>query len=167
MKKQIGVVGVDSGQVMITDPCYVDSEWLPETQMDDIRVYKDKQGNHFQYRSPFGPTTPIKPENGGALYWFDNYDQVLNLTKKSMNQMLADKDVEKVIMTAPHLGEFSYRGVCDTTLSDQHQLVYKMGHPGAGVASRTRDGDGVFPVYAHYDRKGELTKLEINFTEYA
>lgn len=28
--KQIGVVGVDSGQILITDPCYIDSEWVDE-----------------------------------------------------------------------------------------------------------------------------------------
>jgi hypothetical protein len=26
-RRRIGVVGVDSGQLMITDPCYIDSEW--------------------------------------------------------------------------------------------------------------------------------------------
>ena len=25
--KKIGEVGVDSGQVMLTDPCYIDSQW--------------------------------------------------------------------------------------------------------------------------------------------
>ena len=28
--KKIGVVGVDSGQLMICDPCYIDSEWKKE-----------------------------------------------------------------------------------------------------------------------------------------
>ena len=28
--KKIGVVGVDSGQLMIVDPCYIDSEWKKE-----------------------------------------------------------------------------------------------------------------------------------------
>jgi hypothetical protein len=27
-KKIIGYVGVDSGQILITDPCYIDDEWV-------------------------------------------------------------------------------------------------------------------------------------------
>jgi len=27
-RKKIGDVGVDSGQVMITDPCYIENEWI-------------------------------------------------------------------------------------------------------------------------------------------
>ncbi|MDD4872904.1 MAG: hypothetical protein PHR77_20310 [Kiritimatiellae bacterium] len=32
---QVGVVGVDSGQLIICDPCYIDSEWqhLPATEI--------------------------------------------------------------------------------------------------------------------------------------
>jgi len=28
--KKIGVVGVDSGQLMIVDPCYIDNDWKKE-----------------------------------------------------------------------------------------------------------------------------------------
>ncbi|CAN5571891.1 hypothetical protein BH23ACT6_BH23ACT6_10020 [soil metagenome] len=38
----LGTVGVDSGQLLITDPCYIDSEWLDEPFQDD-RVYRDAQ----------------------------------------------------------------------------------------------------------------------------
>ncbi len=38
----LGNVGVDSGQLMITDPCYIDSEWQHEPFQDD-RVYQDSE----------------------------------------------------------------------------------------------------------------------------
>lgn len=31
----LGEVGVDSGQLMITDPCYVDSEWQSQSEADE------------------------------------------------------------------------------------------------------------------------------------
>ena len=37
----LGHVAVDSGQLMICDPCYIDSEWKNE-DFEDIRVYKNK-----------------------------------------------------------------------------------------------------------------------------
>jgi len=40
-KIKLGVVGVDSGQLMITDPCYIDSEWEQE-EFDDKQEAKEK-----------------------------------------------------------------------------------------------------------------------------
>jgi len=39
MRKKIGVVGVDSGQVVICDPCYIDSEWDRKDEYDRDQVY--------------------------------------------------------------------------------------------------------------------------------
>jgi hypothetical protein len=40
--EHLGKVGVDSGQLLITDPCYIDGEWQDQPYRDD-RVYKDVQ----------------------------------------------------------------------------------------------------------------------------
>lgn len=42
--KKIGVVGVDSGQLMICDPCYIDSEWKKEEFDDSV-----KKPSNFSY----------------------------------------------------------------------------------------------------------------------
>jgi hypothetical protein len=45
---QIGVVGVDSGQVLICDPCYIDSEWVIEDlELKQFKIKKAK--NNFSY----------------------------------------------------------------------------------------------------------------------
>lgn len=41
--KQVGVVGVDSGQVMVCDPCYIDSEW-EEEELNILPRFDDKPG---------------------------------------------------------------------------------------------------------------------------
>jgi len=44
MRKLVGHVGVDSGQVMICDPCYIDSEWKKEEFKGD-----NKPTENFSY----------------------------------------------------------------------------------------------------------------------
>lgn len=41
----IGMVGVDSGQLMICDPCYIDSEWKNE----DFEGFDEKPKHNFSY----------------------------------------------------------------------------------------------------------------------
>ena len=39
---ELGVVGVDSGQLLICDPCYIDSEWKDEDlEMKEILIFPD------------------------------------------------------------------------------------------------------------------------------
>ena len=40
--KKIGVVGVDSGQILITDPCYIESEWRKKKKGESIFDKKNK-----------------------------------------------------------------------------------------------------------------------------
>jgi len=45
--KQIGEVGVDSGQILICDPCYINSEWTPGKKDEDI--FNKKNKGQFSY----------------------------------------------------------------------------------------------------------------------
>lgn len=94
-KKLIGYAPVDSGQLIVIDPCYL-AEW--------------KDGEAY-------------PKRG-------------------------DKDYGN-----------HYAKCCE--VSDEGGEVVVAGVAGAGVASRTAYGDGRYPVYRVYDKKGELVRLEI------
>lgn len=143
----IGHVGVDSGQLMLCDPCYIDSEWQKE-DFEDIRIYKHKEtGDQLQYRVHFA-----------------NYEEVIPKYGKTMNELNATGEwtmEEKHDTKYP----FSYNACSKATLSeDGHgQLKYKMGHPGVGVAFRTAFGDGMYPVVAHYMPDGTLRSVEVLF----
>ena len=51
--KLLGFVGVDSGQLMISDPCYLNG-WDKESHYEDIRKFEDiETGEIFQYRKDF------------------------------------------------------------------------------------------------------------------
>lgn len=101
----IGYVAVDSGQLMVTDPCYVDSEWQ---------------------REPY-------------------------------------KSVSDTTPTQPAIFNYSYGGVCRSTLSGDGygELVFRKGHTGAGVAFATAWGDGMYPVYAE-KHDGHIVRVYIN-----
>jgi hypothetical protein len=51
--KQIGVVGVDSGQIMIGDPCYIKPESYEENYIKQTENYDFHQG-HQQLKYPMG-----------------------------------------------------------------------------------------------------------------
>lgn len=150
MKKElIGFVGVDSGQLLLCDPCYIDSEWEKE-EFEDIRIYKNiKTGKTVQYRVDF-----------------DHYDTIIPEYGMTMNELNASGKW-KPVQTPLAKKSFSYNACCDATLSkDGHgQLKYKMGHPGVGVAFSTAFGDGHYPVYAKYSDDNTLKSVEVVFWE--
>ena len=148
MKKVlIGHVGVDSGQLLMCDPCYIDSQWENE-DFEDIRVYKNK---HTSKTLTYGKD-------------FKNYEEVLPEYGKTMNVLLEDHDWEITESPKPKNG-FSYNACAKATLSEDGygQLNYKLGHAGVGVAFSTAYGDGIYPVYAVYSAAGVLKSVTVEF----
>lgn len=148
MKKiLIGHVGVDSGQLLMCDPCYIDSEWTKE-DFTDIRIYEHKDTKEkLQYKVDF-----------------PNYEAEIPKYGKNMNQLIeTGKWVDVPVTNSEY--PFSYNACCKATLSeDGHgQLNYKLGHPGVGVAFSTAYGDGVYPVYAIYSAAGVLKSVTVEF----
>ncbi len=145
---QIGVVGVDSGQLVLCDPCYIDSEWEKE-DFQDIKKYKHKTtGEILQYRVDF-----------------DNYESpIAKHGGQTMNQLNSTGEWDQVECDDTE-HNFSYNACCKATLSKEGhgQLKYKMGHNGVGVAFSTTYGDGIYPVFANYNSHGELVSVSVQF----
>jgi len=164
--QKVGVVGVNSGQVMICDPCYIDSEWQDTGGRPYIEtpMYRDKKtGKTYAYEG-FG----IDRKAVDVLYM--SWEQPLpDYGGKTPNQCRDEKLWEHagnwVSPKAPPKGQFSYGGVSRVTLNEpgHGQLIYKVGHPGVGVASRTQAGDGCYPVFAEMDGNGSVARLIIDF----
>ena len=157
-KKLIGHVGVDSGQLVICDPCYIDSEW-EKKDVQDIRIYKHKKtGKLLKYASPF---TPKDKKFKGEL--FEHYESRTSFGKP-MNELLQNDEVVEVPVPEKLklIGSFSYAGVCETTMADQHQINYKLGHPGVAVTFSSGYGDGYYPVYGTFNAEGRCVKVEID-----
>lgn len=147
-KLLIGYVGVDSGQILVCDPCYIDSEWKKEN-FADIRKYKHKEtGDVVQYTKDFS-----------------RFDVVIPKYNKSMNDMIDAGEVEEMTDTNVPENNFSYNACCQLTLSPKRfgQLNYNMGHPGVGVVTSSGVGDGYYPVFAMVDRDGTVMSITVDF----
>lgn len=145
--KLIGHVGVDSGQLLLCDPCYIDSQWEKE-DFEDFRRYQHKDTKKkLQYRVDFS-----------------NYQEVIPEYNKNMNELIETGEWIELPDEAPK-SQFSYNACAHATLSeDGHgQLNYKGGVPGVGVAFSTAFGDGLYPVIAHYHADGTLRSVEVLF----
>jgi hypothetical protein len=150
MKKFIGEVGVDSGQILVCDPCYIDSEWQKE-DFNILRRHQHKDGTILQYGKDF-----------------KHYDEIIPKYSKTMNQINDDKEAVDMPDNAPAENPFSYNACCKKTLgeSEDGQLNYKIGHAGVGVVTNSGYGDGVYPVFANIDDKnGRVKSITIVFID--
>jgi len=146
----LGVAGVDSGQLLICDPCYIDSEWEKEDFLD-IRIYKSKStGKTLQYKVDF-----------------QNYENpIAEYDNQTMNELIATGDWESIDAFEAE-NSFSYNACARETLSEDGfgQLNYKMGHPGVGVVFSTTIGDGMYPVFGSFNDDGTLISVTIKITD--
>lgn len=142
----LGAAGVDSGQLMISDPCYVDSEWRHEPFADD-RVYKDSQ-------------------TGVVVRWgrdFMRFDQPLEPYGESPAALIdAGRLVQLPPPLKPETFNYSYNGACQATLSDGYgELTFRDGQPGAGVVFQSGWGDGFYPIYGE-KHDGRFMRVYVN-----
>lgn len=163
-KKLLGYVGVDSGQLLVCDPCYIDSEWS-NTQFSDIRIYEHKKTKRiFKYES-FWEASTVKASQRPQtkIEIFPNYETKTS-TGKTINEMLAKKELKELPVKEKTalIGDFSYGGACETNNANKHQLNYKKGHPGVGITFSSGYGDGVYPVYGTFNKEGRCMKVEID-----
>jgi hypothetical protein len=162
MKKvKIGVVGVDSGQLIITDPCYL-RDWKDE-EFKGGDIYADAAGKTY----------------GCALHGltakevdvvFTRFDDVITIEGETgcVSNLISGGWLKKMPPLPPSR-KYSYNGACQ--VSDRYgeedgcQLNFEKGHAGAGVAVSTGWGDGCYAVYAEIDKDGRTARLIVDFTD--
>ena len=146
MKKLLGNVGVDSGQILICDPCYIDTEWEKE-EFNIRRMYCHNDGTILEYKVDF-----------------NHYEFVIPKYGKTMNQLIMNGEVREIPDNEPSKFPFSYNACCKKTWHDDEidgQLYYKMGHSGVGVVSTSGYGDGYYSVYADMGIDGRVKRIII------
>ena len=123
----MGVVGVDSGNLMICDPCYL-NDW-EKGEYRDVRMYKDvNTGKKYQYRVDFANYESKMPDYDG----------------KTPNTIIREGLWKDITYDAPY--EFSYNYV---THREGHfkQINYAIGHAGLAVSFTSGLGDGSYEVW--------------------
>lgn len=149
---KLGVVGVDSGKLIICDPRYISSEFAePDSggKSDSMHtIYRNNSdGRLWQF------TYWCEPSYSNVNAFPGTYETIIPEYGKTPNQLIKEGVfVESDLDPTPHIpsGEFSFRGICKVTDSANQggQLNYKLGHPGVAVAFRSGFGDGQYEVFA-------------------
>ena len=163
-RKLLGRVGVDSGQLIITDPCYIDSEWQ-NVPFQHIEAYKHKKTQKIYAYAGFTitPKQIAKFALAKKPELFFNYEQKTS-NGKTMNEMIEAKEVKHLSLkeNQEFTGTFSYGGICQTNNAEKHQINYKKGHPGVAVTFNSGYGDGYYPIYGVFNKEGRCLKVEID-----
>lgn len=147
---KIGYVGVDSGQLLLCDPGYIDSQWRQGREGESLDlgpVYRDVEtGQLWACR--------LHRSGEGGVSLFGRFDD--NINGSTPNEHIKSGRW----VAQPHGSistEFSYKGCCHQTSKTEHgagSLVFELGHEGAGVAFRSGYGDGCYEVYALINEEG-------------
>ena len=141
-KELLGHVGVDSGQLMVTDPCYL--KQFDNNEYHPKRRYVNKRD-------------PLK-----IIEWpqdFFNYeDDMIKGYNKNMNTLI-NEGIFVQLEDDKIDSSYSYVGCCHQTCKTDKQGGVLAS--GLGVAFTSGWGDGSYPVYAYYDTSGRISKIEI------
>lgn len=134
----LGHAAVDSGQLLLVDPAYIDSSWTRQ-EFEDIRVYRHTAGATLQYRVDF-----------------NNYQDPIAAYGQTMNQLLHTGEWEMFEQPIPP--GLNYSACCMATLSQR-----RAGQVDDGVAFSTGYGDGCYPVLAKRNADGRIMQVMIDF----
>lgn len=143
---KIGEVSVDSGQLLLVDPCYIGALWK-NTEFKDIRIHKNtKTGDTIEYKKDF-----------------EHYEQVIERYGKTANQLLADRETWEDVPVEFPRDELSYNTITHTTLSKNFGTEMSGQVANLAVATPTGLGDGRYDVNAVLNEDGRVTRIFIDF----
>lgn len=132
-------VSVDSGQLMLVDPGYIDMFWQNRPFRDIRRYQRAGSGRVLRYGVDFDRFDTVMPEFG-----------------KSMNDLIDSEGWKQIDEPIPN--GLDYEAACLTTL--QKEKGGQVG--GLAAAFSTGYGDGEYPVYVKR-RGGRIAQVLIDF----
>ena len=138
--EKIAEVGVDSGQLFLVDPAYLNM-WTDEKYVD-LRQYRHTvTGEILEFRKDF-----------------PHYEAVIERHGLSMNQLNESGEWEKVEQPQPP--GMNYNAVCRATNSKAG-----CGQVDLGAAFETGWGDGSYPVLVRRNAEGRIMQVMIDFDD--
>jgi hypothetical protein len=150
----LGEAGVDSGQLLITDPCYLGNFKNDEAPNKNI-IVDTVTGIRWQFAYGGKPDKGCRAMPGG-------YDSILPGTTMTFNDAVASGRCKELPDPEPS-NEYSYRGCCELTCSDAMGggLRYAMGHMGQGVVFSSGYGDGCYEVWGRKNEEGRIMEVRV------
>jgi len=154
--KLLGHAAVDSGQLMVCDPCYIESEWKPGTAPQGHPAYVLTAEGKKRFPKA-GPDWSWRYNYAGTTY--DSPQELLD--GLSINEARDQKLIKEV--PNPKSNEFSYKGACSLTVSEERsgEMTFKKGHTGAGVAFSSGYGDGYYAVWGKFNNENHIIEIRV------
>ena len=145
--KKIGSVAVDSGQIMVGDPCYLRDFKSDEFRSKRIYVKSRESDDGIKLLDD-------KLEYGID---FNHYEEVIERYGKTMNELNSTGEWE-LVQYKPS-GDYSYNGACQATCSPSQ--AGQLGD-GLAVVATSGFGDGFYPVHATF-LDGRVQSITVTF----
>lgn len=142
--EHVGYAHVDSGQIMLGDPCYL-HDWGGNEYhiVTEWRCTDDGDDTVLQYPRDFKLYSTVIPKYG-----------------LDMNALRAAGRFEEI--KHPPSGEYSYDGACQATLSKAQCGELGVGH---AVVVTSGYGDGRYPVHVTRNEDGRIATATITFID--
>ncbi len=142
-KELLGVVGVDSGHLAITDPMYINNLWL-QAGDEPPKIYF--WGEAAKRVAACLKDMGIDVVKGVAAY--EAVPRCIDDTVRLIENFAGNDNIDiRVVYDTPVDKFFD---VADNN-KQGGQVHYPLGHPGLGVIFQSGLGDGVYEVWAYYD----------------
>lgn len=158
-KECLGVVGVDSGKLMVMDPCYMDIA----TEMTDNDLHCYFWGRNRSEVAEFLTNSGFKVEDG-----CENANVIHNISPDDKIRIseIINAHHEWFVITNFTEDDFSNRSFNVTCGKNQGGCIpFPLGHNGLAICFASGLGDGTYEVWAHYaifEKFGErIAKVEV------
>lgn len=166
-KKFIGQVAVDSGQLMVIDPAYIENHWIKESESDLIGIKFWGSGANLakDYLNSQGFNTMLQ-QNMYCCFTTDS-ETVEEIEKLLLSFESSPTNEDKIVWK--RILNSSYHEVCSLTEKEEKAGMLKNT---LGCAFQSGLGDGLYEVYAYYKdlsfngfEDKRISKLEIILIE--
>jgi hypothetical protein len=141
--KLLGAVGVDSGQLLVTDPSYL-RLWKDDSPLGHPVMIHLKTGKKYKFRFGYEHKDPDVMD-------IASYDSIAPGTDKTFNQLLTSKEVISVPWN--NEAEYGYRGAC--LITGKHPYGGELGHLGVAFAS------GCYEVWGRLNSEKRIVEVRI------
>lgn len=163
-KVLLGVVAVDTGQLMVTDPQYLfGGRVFPEGRGENRAVFwrRDVRQTGKLSRDRFG-VEPEVMEDGACRVALPG--KTAEEAAEAIKRLAQEQDL--LVLSMPWTGSALDRTHEACSGRDRGgQMRFPNGRPGAGVCFESGLGDGVYEVWAYYSEvpgwRERITKVEV------
>lgn len=155
VRKKIGAVAVNSGQLMVIDPCHIENYWVKKKESDKIEIRFWGPGKDSAKKALENRGFPVNESGSAYTVITCDPDTIFDLIDNSTN--------EKILSSHSGFGTYAHAYKATTSKDRAGEIPFTPGFAGLAVAIGT-GVDGLYDVFGIYQDE-RLIKVEIQIRE--